>query len=71
MGCTPIKTKKNGYTALILASDKGYTEVVKALLEAGTDVNIKSKNGNTVLIFASAEGHTEIVEALLEAGAEN
>ena len=47
------------------ASLKGHTEIVKALLDKGADVNAKSKDGVTALMWASQDGHTEIVKALL------
>jgi len=42
---------------------------VKALLDAGTDVNAKDKDGGTALKFADSRGYTEIVEILKQAGA--
>ena len=53
-----------------MASEKGHTETVKALLDKGADVNAKDKDGETVLMKASASGYTEIVKALLDKGAD-
>ena len=58
------------FTALILAREKGHTEIVQALIGAGADVNAKNQYGNTALMVASEKGHTEIVQALIEAGAD-
>ena len=51
---------------------EGYTEVVKALLKAGAEVNVKvSRNDKvqTPLVIASRLGYSEIVELLKEHGA--
>ena len=60
-----------GLTALMQASNygKGYTEIVKLLLDHGADVNMTS-NGDTALMFASTNDHTEIVRILLDHGAD-
>ena len=56
-----------GSTTLIKASERGYLEVVKALLAAQTDVKKANSNGWTPLYWASIEGHLEMVKALLAA----
>jgi len=61
---------KDGKTALIIASDLGYLDLVKYLVEKGADVNAKSKDGTTPLIIASSWGNIEIVEYLIEKGAD-
>ena len=55
--------------ALISASKNGHIEVVRALLEAGANVDHQDKYRYTALIWASYKGHIEIVRALLAAGA--
>jgi len=35
---------KDGYTALMWAAEKGYTDIVKVLLDKGTNVNVKDKD---------------------------
>ena len=61
----------NGWTALIFASSKGYTNIVQLLLEHGADIDYKSTvTGTTALIQASEYGHIEIVRILLEKGAD-
>merc|ERR1711871_1315667 len=44
--------------------------VVKALLQAGADVDKAAKDGKTALIAAIEEDHAAIAEALLQAGAD-
>lgn len=60
----------DGSTALYMASSNGYTEVAKALIETGANLDTQTNEGRTALYIASFNGHTEIVKALLEAGAD-
>ena len=46
-----------------------YTEILKALIAQGADVNAATQDGDTALIFAASLGWTEGVRLLLEAGA--
>lgn len=56
-------------TALILASSKGYADIVSLLLENGANVNAKTMEKYTALM-AAAEGHyPEVVSILLKHGA--
>ena len=61
---------ENGDTALMIAIENNTTDVVKALIEAGSDVNHKGKYGGTPLgrsiYFANSPG---IIVALIKAGA--
>jgi ankyrin repeat protein len=71
-------------TALMWASAEGHLEVVKALLAAGADPNLKAhistitnrKNadhpsgGFTALMFAVRNGHEDVARALIEGGAD-
>jgi len=72
---------KTGQTPLHVAARKGYDDVVKALLEAGADVNTvwKDKKGGrrgyttykwTPLAMAAKRGRGEVVKSLLAYGAE-
>jgi len=46
-------------------------DVVKALIEAGADVNVQSKDGQTALIVVVGAGDEDIVELLVKAGADS
>ena len=59
----------NGNTALILASGGVSTEVLRALIDAGADINLANKEGKTALMRAAEGGHLENVRLLLESGA--
>jgi hypothetical protein len=58
-------------TALILAcrNPKANPEVIKALLAAGADVNLRSRNGYAALTWARARNNVEVMRLLRRAGA--
>ncbi len=58
-----------GVTALMMASQSGHVDVVRALLAAKADVNAKTPIGDTALLLASQQGHAEVVKLLTASGA--
>ena len=61
----------NNENALLIATTKGYTEIVNILLNNHANVNLKDeKYGITALIIASSKGNIEIVRELLNKGAD-
>jgi hypothetical protein len=62
---------QGGQTALILAcrNPKANSEIVKALLAAGADVNLRARNGYAPLTWALARNNGEVVRILRRAGA--
>ncbi len=48
----------------------GDVETVRALLDAGADVEARTEDGHTALMLAAAGSHEGIVRALLDAGAD-
>ena len=60
---------KDGWTALMLAAQKGHEQVVRDLLEAGAVVGAQDNDGVTALMFAAQNGHEQVALVLLEAGA--
>jgi len=55
----------NGKTSLFIASERGYNEIVKLLIQAKANVNT-SVEGFTPLLIAVQQGHSEIVKLLIE-----
>ena len=58
-----------GLIPLHWSAENGHLEVVRALIEAGADVNARAENGLIPLILSAQNGHLEVVRALIEAGA--
>jgi ankyrin repeat protein len=58
------------FSPLTAACDRGYINIVKELVKAGANVNVKDDEGNTALIIACEGGHMSVVEELLKAGAD-
>ena len=58
---------QKGNTALMMASKKGHTEIIQALIEAGADVNAKDEDGITPLHEVK---NGDSAQALIAAGAD-
>lgn len=58
------------FTAFLFAVRGGHIGAVRALLDAGADVNDKLSDGRNALIIACANGHWELANLLLERGAD-
>ena len=57
-----VNTRDNkGFTALIIASEWGRSEVARLLIEKGADINTQNIEGASALLVASVMGHTDIV----------
>ena len=63
-------SKKDDHFPLLVASQLGYTQCVKALIEAKANVNIQASEGTTPCMLASAHGHPDIISLLVAAGAD-
>ncbi|XP_065380688.1 protein phosphatase 1 regulatory subunit 12A isoform X16 [Macaca fascicularis] len=61
-----VRHAKSGGTALHVAAAKGYTEVLKLLIQAGYDVNIKDYDGWTPLHAAAHWGKEEACRILVD-----
>ena len=60
------KDTKYDQTPLLWASENGYVEVVKLLLDKEADINAANKDGWTPLHGASYYGHIEVIKLLLD-----
>jgi ankyrin repeat protein len=67
-----LRIEKVNHAAPILhvVSIYGRPLVVKALLQAGADIDKATDKGGTPLMMASGQGHGAIVEVLIQAGAD-
>ena len=63
-------TSTKGQIALRHAAFEGHLAVVKALIEAGADVNKKDCDGHTALVSATVKEFTLVVMELIKAGAD-
>ena len=61
-------SSEEGWTALMLAADRGYADSVHVLLDAGASSDYADRHGNTALTLAVCKGHFDIAYALLDAG---
>lgn len=59
----------SGMTALMVASSRGFSEMVEELIKRRADVNLKRYTGETPLILAARYGDAKTVKDLLRAGA--
>ena len=61
----------SGYTPLHYASRSGHVEVMRALIQAGADVNARIRASQATPLHRAAYcGHAQAVELLIESGAE-
>ncbi len=56
-------------TALMIAADRGYSDIARALIDAGADINAQDKFGCTALFKAADKNHVGIVKMLVAKGA--
>ncbi len=67
---SPDYRDEDGLTPLMRAADRGYLEVVDALLDASADLELKDEDGSTALHYAAICGHAVIAGVLILAGAD-
>ena len=58
----------NGHSALFRACERGHTEVVVVLLDAGASVTLTDDSGRCALHWAASGGHSAICSSLLHQG---
>ncbi len=66
-GANP-NSQRNRENALRIAARSGCLDCVKALVEAGADVNAKTKDGKTPLHLAKFKGQREVADYLIAHG---
>jgi cytochrome c len=66
-GANP-NSQRNRENALHIAARSGCLDCVKALVEAGADVNAKTKDGKTPLHLAKFKGQREVADYLMAHG---
>jgi len=59
-----------GVTWLLIAAVNGREKVVRALIEAGADINEAKDDGATALFMAYLDSNEAVVRALIVAGAD-
>ena len=56
---------EDGLTALMMATDKGLSEIIELLLQNGADPNIHNNNGRTALMCACNHGNHKVAQSLV------
>ena len=54
---------------MIVASEYGYCDLVKLLIEKGAEMNMQTNKLQSALFIASCNGHIDVVKLLMERGA--
>jgi ankyrin repeat protein len=60
---------RGGLSAFVLAARQGHIDAVKALLDAGADINKGDVDGNSALTFAILNKHYDLAKVLLDRNA--
>ena len=69
-GANVDQTNGNTWRLIHVASDIGYLEELKILVEiGGADINAMTETGETALSLAAVKGHTNILQYLIDQGA--
>jgi hypothetical protein len=66
--CEVDAQQSEGISALMLAAQYGYVDIVEKLIRAGSDVRLVDDRGWNALFFAASNGHLDVCKALLDAG---
>ena len=66
----PLNEIENVYNRILLNQEDDHEECVKALLEAGADVNGERSHSGAALVQAASRGHAKRLQALITAGAD-
>ena len=61
--------ENNGFSSLMIASQKGHAETVQMLIAVGAEFDLQSKEGNTALMLAILNNNGSAASLLLDCGA--
>ena len=64
-------TNNLGQSALSMAIERNYDEIVASMLKVGAPVNVKDRNGVTPLMQALRVGNADMIKKLLKCGADS
>lgn len=65
-----LKPSNSNETPLMIASEYGYVEVVKKIIDKKVDLNFKNNQGITAIHRAINYNHTDVVKLLIDSGAD-
>jgi len=65
VGDVNLRASQHGQTALMLAVSHGRLDMVKILVDAGADLNVRDEDGSTALMCAAEHGYMEMVKYLM------
>ena len=65
------KNKVSGFYPIMLATIKGYKDIVELLIQNNADLNVRDKEDFNAFLYAIRDGHPDIAKMLLENGAGN
>ena len=66
----PLREGETVYTKILLNQRDDHEECVKALLEAGADMNAEKSYSGNALVQAAILGHVKRLQTLIRAGAD-
>lgn len=64
-----VRERWYGRTALMIAALEGHSDVVRLLIEAGSNLDVVDEEGASALSLARNYGHLDVAAVLVEAGA--
>jgi ankyrin repeat protein len=64
-----VRERWYGRTALMIAAVEGHADVVRLLIEAGSQLDLVDVEGSSALSLARSYGHLDVAAVLVEAGA--
>jgi hypothetical protein len=66
--CDVDAQQSEGISALMIAAQYGYTEILESLIRAGANVRLTDDRGWNAVFFAASNGHLEVCKLLLDCG---